>query len=250
MWQCFEIQVQCSYVVILCSWGSSSVCFLPRSKDMQITVFPIHMKVYLWPVLAFSYIRNKLFSCNPENAAILGKWVKLAVLQFNPLLRKYFLGLSRTTPVRAEAAVAEEEEQGMKTTRSPPSHPPTMLTPLCCTSWNTSQVTPSTPCLTTACSTPTPTLSCLPSWCPTCWARTPTSSRGLCTRWVHLFFVCPLLAAALCDCAGQALWCAISRCGQRAANQPARVWRVLHVCVMSFQNVFKTCSSYGTPLNL
>lgn len=120
-----------------------------------------------------------------------------------------FLCISRATPVRAEAIVVveEEEEQGMKTTRSPPSHPPTMPTPLCCTSWSTSQGTPSTPCLTMACSTPTPTLSCPPSWCPTCWVRTPISSQGLCTQWVHLlFFVCPFLALALCDHASQALW--------------------------------------------
>lgn len=104
-----------------------------------------------------------------------------------------FLCISRATPVRVEAAVVEEEEQGMKTTRSPPSHPPTTPTLLCCISWSTSQVTPSTPCLTMACSTPTPTPSCPPSWCPTCWVRTPTSFRGLCTQWVLYTFFCPSL---------------------------------------------------------
>lgn len=134
---------------------------------------PIYIKVsvYLWSipsfpfVLFFRYTGNKLPTC-----------------------KIFFLFLFRATPVRAEAAV-EEEEQGMKTTRSPPSHPPTMPTLLCCTSWSTRQVTPSTPCLTMACSTPTPTPSCPPSWCPTCWVRTPTSSQGLCTQWVHFFFL-------------------------------------------------------------
>lgn len=104
------------------------------------------------------------------------------------------LSCFRATPVRAEAAAAaaaeeeaeEEEEgaQGMKTTRFPPSRLQTTSTLLYFTSQSTSRATPSTLCLTTACSTPTPILSCLPSWCPTCWVRTLTSSLGLCTRWV------------------------------------------------------------------
>lgn len=103
------------------------------------------------------------------------------------------LFLPRATPVRAAAAVAEEEvaaaaeeegERGTKTTRSRLSRPPTTPTLPCCTSWSTRPVTPSTPCPTTACSTPTPTRSCPPSGCPTCWARTPTSSQGRCTQWV------------------------------------------------------------------
>lgn len=181
-------QVQRSYVVMLCSCGFSFVCFHPRSKDMQITVGGLKTLIcrslsVTCPGVFFCFINIQ------EQIILLQPWKKSKGCCDCILLKKLFLYFSRATPVRAEAAAAEEEEeQGMKTTRSPPSRPPTTPTPLCCTSWSTSQVTPSTPCLTTACSTPTPTPSCPPSWCPTCWVRTPTSSRGLCTRWVYTFF--------------------------------------------------------------
>lgn len=173
-------------------------------------VFMFHV-VYTCPgvFLCFfdiQYFGDKLSPCNPENVAKMSKWVKFSVIAvslIHPPLKNGFLSflcLSRATPVRAEAAAVVEEEQGMKTTRSPPSRPPTMPTLLCCTSWSTSQVTPSTPCLTTACSTPTPTPSCPPSWCPTCWVRTPTSSRGLCTQWVHHFCLSLFSCGPLWSC--------------------------------------------------
>lgn len=137
--------------------------------------------------------------------------------------------LSRATPVKAEATVAEEEELVMMTMRSPPSHPLTMLTLLCYTSWTMSQVTPSIPCLTTACSTPTLTRSCPPSWCPTCWVRTPTSSLGLCTQWVQLFSSI-LFFLVLCACASQALWWAISLCGRKSAQQFLWMFHMLVSC--------------------
>lgn len=114
------------------------------------------------------------------------KQVMLVQMSKVPLL-VFFL---RATPVRAgaaaeeEVAAVEEAERGMRTTRSPLSRPPTTPTLPCCTSWSTRRATPSTPCRTTACSTPTPTRSCPPSGCPTCWVRTPTSSQGRCTLWV------------------------------------------------------------------
>lgn len=117
------------------------------------------------------------------------KRMMLVQMSKMPLL----LFLPRATPVRAAAAVVEEEvvaaaeeegERGTKTTRSRLSRPPTTPTLPCCTSWSTRPVTPSTPCPTTACSTPTPTRSCPPSGCPTCWVRKPTSSQGRCTQWV------------------------------------------------------------------
>lgn len=119
-------------------------------------------------------------------------------------VKHYFSPLFRASPVREEGVmVAVEEELGTKTMRFLPSHPQTMPTPLCCTSWSTSPVIPSILCLTMVCLTPTPILSCLLSWCPICWVRTLTSSLGLCTQWVHpsvflfFFYVWPWIIVQL-----------------------------------------------------
>lgn len=186
-----EKQVHVFMLLRLCGFSPCATSHVPKIWKLLIYIY-----VYISKCLSISELCSQIllffffFNIPGTNCPVANLKCKF----FSPSL------LSRATPVRAEAAAAEGEEQGMKTTRSPPSHPPTTPTLLCCTSWSTRQVTPSTPCLTMACSTPTPTPSCPPSWCPTCWVRTPTSSQGLCTQWVLFFlFVSSFLAVTFCE---------------------------------------------------
>lgn len=127
-------------MLCLCEFSADSSWVLDSKLSIHVKVSRVSFSLSFFS----RYTKSKLFTYKPE----------IIIYLFG-----FFLFFFRATLVRAEAA-AVEVEQGMKTMRSPPSHPPTMPTLLCCTSWSMSQVTPSIPCLIMACSTPTPTLSC------------------------------------------------------------------------------------------